>query len=226
MLTRHDRTVVDCLDVARAIAPLRLTHVGFKDVGIERPVAAELTHRLKGAGATVYLEVVSTTPEACLRSAETAAALGVDCLLGGVQAEAILAILAGSGVAYFPFPGRPHDHPTKLGGSAAEVAADCRRFRALGCAGVDLLAYRATEAEPLDLVRAARAGLGDGRLIVAGSVLGRARVAALHAAGADAFTVGSAIFDGSWVPQAGTLEAQLRGVLADCAAVAATAEAR
>lgn len=226
MLTRHDRTVVDCLDVARAIEPLRLAHVGFKDVGIERPVAAELVRRLAGAGATVYLEVVSTTPEACLRSAETAVALGVDCLLGGVQAEAILTILEGSGIDYFPFPGRPHDHPTKLGGGPADIAADCRRLRALGCAGADLLAYRATEADPLDLVRAARAGLGDGRLIVAGSVVGRARVAALHAAGADAFTVGSAIFDGSWVPQAGTLEAQLRGVLADCAAVAEAAEAR
>ncbi len=35
------------------------------------------------------------------------------------------------------------------------IADDCRRAEAAGCAGVDLLAYRATDANPLDLVRAA-----------------------------------------------------------------------
>jgi hypothetical protein len=39
----------------------------------------------------------------------------------------------------------------------------------MGCAGIDLLAYRATDAEPLDLVRAARAAT-SGRLVVAGSI--------------------------------------------------------
>jgi hypothetical protein len=215
MLTRHDRTVVDCLDVAEQIQPLGLCHVGFKDVGVETDVLASLTRALKAQGATVYLEVVSTSEPACLDSARNAVALGVDCLLGGTAVEATLPILAGTPIRYFPFPGRPHDHPTKLGGDAARVTKDCRGFRAAGCAGADLLAYRATEAPPVELVRGARAGLGDGRLIVAGSIAGRERLREIAEAGADAFTVGSAVFDGSWAPHAGTLEAQLRAVLGD-----------
>jgi uncharacterized protein related to proFAR isomerase len=212
MLTRSDQTVPDCLDVLDDIASVGLTHLGFKDVGVPPDVLAELARRIRAAGATSYMEVVSTSSEACLRSARVARDIGVDRLLGGTQVEEVLAILAGSAVSYLPFPGRPFDHPTKLAGSPQLVEDDCRRFRALGCAGVDLLAYRATEADPLELVRAARRGT-DGVLLVAGSVARPEQVRALAAAGADAFTVGSAAFDGSFAPHVGSLRSQLRAVL-------------
>jgi putative N-acetylmannosamine-6-phosphate epimerase len=85
----------------------------------------------------------------------------------------------------------------------------------MGCAGVDLLAYRATEADPLELVRAARRG-SDGILLVAGSVHTPAQIRNLAAAGVDAFTIGSAVFDGSFAPRLGTLRSQLRAVLDAC----------
>jgi hypothetical protein len=212
MLTRSDQTIEDCLEVLDEIQPLGLTHLGFKDVGVPPAVLGELAARIKSAGATSYMEVVSTTPAAVLASARVAREIGIDRLLGGTQIEEVLAILDGSPTQYLPFPGRPFDHPTKLGGSAADVEADCRRFTARGCAGVDLLAYRATEASPIDLVRAARRGT-DGYLLVAGSVGTPARVRELKAAGADAFTVGSAVFDGSFSPLHGSLRSQLRAVL-------------
>jgi hypothetical protein len=213
MFTRDDQTVEDCLEVFDAIRDVGLTHLGFKDVGVEARVLGRLAERIKAAGGTTHLEVVSTTPEACLRSARTAVDIGVDRLLGGTDAERVLDMVAGRGVAYFPFPGRPVGHPTRLGGSPEAVAADCRRFARLGCAGVDLLAYRATEAPPLDLVRAARAAT-PGYLIVAGSVNTPARIRDLQAAGADAFTIGSAAFDGSFAPRKGLLASQLRDILA------------
>jgi hypothetical protein len=213
MLTRDDQTVEDCLGVLDAIRDVGLTHLGFKDVGVDARVLGRLTERIKAAGGTVHLEVVSTSAEACLRSARAAVEIGVDRLLGGTDAEPILDIVAGRGVAYYPFPGRPEGHPTRLGGSPADVAADCRRFAGLGCAGVDLLAYRATEAAPLDLVRAARAAT-PGYLIVAGSVNTPARIKDLRAAGADAFTIGSAAFDGSFSPRKGLLASQLRDIAA------------
>ena len=215
MLTRSDQTVPDCLEVLDEILPLGLTHIGFKDVGVPPDVLAELSRRIKAAGATSYMEVVSTSREACLQSARVARDIAIDRLLGGTQVEDVLAILAGSKVAYLPFPGRPFDHPTKLGGSAEQVEADCRRFAALGCAGVDLLAYRATQADPLALVRAARRGM-SGVLLVAGSVQTPAQIRALAAAGADAFTIGSAAFDGSFAPRMGSLRSQLRAVLDAC----------
>lgn len=215
MLTRMDQTVPDCLEVLEELRPLGLTHIGFKDVGVPPEVLAELALRIKDAGATSYMEVVSTSREACLRSAQVARDIGIDRLLGGTQVEEVLAILAGSQVAYLPFPGRPFDHPTKLAGSAAQVEDDCRRFQAMGCAGVDLLAYRATEADPLELVRAARRGI-TGTLLVAGSVQRAAQIRALAEAGADAFTIGSAAFDGSFAPRMGGLRSQLRAVLDAC----------
>ena len=215
MLTRSDQTVPDCLEVLDEILPLGLTHIGFKDVGVPPDVLAELARRIKAAGATSYMEVVSTSREACLQSARVARDIAIDRLLGGTQVEEVLAILAGSRTAYLPFPGRPFDHPTKLGGSAEQVEADCRRFAELGCAGVDLLAYRATEADPLALVRAARRGM-PGILLVAGSVQTAAQIRALADAGADAFTIGSAAFDGSFAPRLGSLRSQLRAVLDAC----------
>ena len=215
MLTRSDQTVTDCLEVLDDIRALGLAHIGFKDVGVSPDVLAELVRQIKAAGSTSYMEVVSTSGEACLRSARVARDIGIDLLLGGTQVEEILEILAGSAVRYLPFPGRPLEHPTKLAGSAAQVEDDCRRFRAMGCAGIDLLAYRATEADPLELVRAARRGC-DGILLVAGSIHRPAQIRDLAAAGADAFTIGSAVFDGSFAPRLGSLRSQLRAVLDAC----------
>jgi hypothetical protein len=167
-------------------------------------------------GATSYLEVVSTTPEACLQSARVARELGVDRLLGGTQVEDVLAILAGSNIQYLPFPGYPFGHPTQLRGSTEDIARDCKRYRSRGAAGVDLLAYRAVEADPIELVRSARQA-SDGFLLVAGGVATPEQVRALAAAGADAFTVGSAAFDGSFAPHVGSLRSQLKAVLDACA---------
>jgi hypothetical protein len=217
MLTRGDKTIEDCLDVMEQIAPLGLTHIGFKDVGVEYATLEKLAARIKAIGATSYMEVVSETPEACLRSAEIGRRLGIDRLLGGTDVAAVQKILAGTHTQYYPFSGFPKGHPTKLGGKPADVQAHCAAFTKAGCAGTDLLAYRATEADPLDLVRAARAGLGpEGYLIVAGSITSRERIAAVAAAGANAFTIGSAVFDGSYSPRKGSILSQLGDVVADC----------
>ena len=153
-----------------------------------------------------------------MRSIALGRDLGVDFLMGGVGAEDGVRLLEGAATRYLPFAGKPVGHPTRLGGAADEVEAHCSAFAALGCAGVDILAYRATEAEPLDLVAACRRGFGGiGMVVVAGSIDCAERVAAVRAAGADAFTIGTAAIDCAYAPGAGPLEAQLRAVLRDCA---------
>lgn len=220
MLTRGDKTIEDCLAVLDQILPLGMKHIGFKDVGVEFATLVKLSERIRASGATSYMEVVSETPEACLRSAEAAKKLGIDRLLGGTDVGAIKGILTGTSTTYYPFPGFPVGHPTKLGGQPSDVTAHCERFMVQGCGGADLLAYRATEADPLDLVRAARKGLGqEGYLIVAGSITSRQRISDVRAAGADAFTIGTAVFDGSYSPRKGSILSQLGDVIADVAAV-------
>lgn len=215
MLTHGDKTVENCLEVLEEVLPLGLGHIGFKDIGVPGDVLDLLNRRIRAAGVTSYMEVVSESPEACLRSAQVAVELGVDRLLGGTDIDAIKRILEGSEIAYYPFPGFPVDHPTKLAGRADDIAAHCAAFVLAGAAGVDLLAYRATEAEPLDLVRAARTALGSGELIVAGSIDNPEQVHALQEAGVDGFTIGTAVFENTFEPDCDGIVPQIRAVL-DC----------
>ena len=215
MLTRLDQTVSDCLETFEQVREVGIGHVGYKDVGVPMETLKELNKAIKDTGATSYMEVVSETPENCIRSAYNALEIGVDRLLGGTEVKQILEILSGTKIEYMPFPGRPEGHPTKLGGSPDDVENDCRRFSNQGCAGVDLLAYRATDADPLDLVRAARRGT-DGYLVVAGSIDSPERIHAVAEAGANAFTIGTAALEGTFSPRKGLLLSQLSDILAAC----------
>ena len=215
MLTYRDTTVPNCLEVLQEVLPLGLRHIGFKDLGVSYETLAELNRTIRGAGITSYMEVVSETPEACLQSAHVAAELGVDRLLGGTEIGAITPVLSGTGITYFPFPGYPVDHPTRLKGNAEDIARHCRDFMAQGAGGVDLLAYRATDADPIDLVNAARGALTDGDLIAAGSIADPDQIRRLEDAGVDGFTVGTAVFEGVFAPVRGGLAAQVQAVL-DC----------
>ena len=222
MLTRYDRTITDCLAVIDLIQPLKLRHIGFKDVGVDKATLVTLADRIHQAGAVSYMEVVSTSPADALNSARVAVELGIDRLLGGTDVERIKAILGDSGIEYHPFCGFPSGHPTVLGGRPDQVEDHCRKFMEQGCAGTDLLAYRATFADPIELVQAARRGLGTGRLIAAGSVSTAQQIAALKKAGADSFTIGSAVFDGSYAKDKGSILSQLAAIQADCAAASRT----
>ena len=222
MLTRDDRTIDDAVTVLDEAVAVGLRHIGFKDVGATPATLRTLTERIRQAGATSYMEVVSTSRATMLHSAAIAADIGIDRLLGGTEVETMLRVLDGTDIEYFPFPGFPEGHPTKLGGTPIDVAAHCTSFLKQGCRGADLLAYRATQADPLTLVRAARSALGEvGELIVAGSVNSVERIDALREASADAFTIGSAIFDGSFAPGVPTLRGRLKAVIDACSGRAA-----
>ena len=81
-----------------------------------------MNRRIRDAGVTSYMEVVSESQDACERSGRVAAELGVDRLLGGTDIEGMKRILQGSDIAYYPFPGFPVDHPTKLNGKPEDIA--------------------------------------------------------------------------------------------------------
>jgi hypothetical protein len=213
--TRNDATVPDCLDLFETFRETGVRHFGLKDVGVERETLQALVKAIHVAGATSYMEVVSPTVEACLRSVEVAAELGVKRLLGGTQIEEIQAVLAGTDMELFPAAGRPIGHPLRLEGTLQEIVDDCKRFMDKGCAGVDLLAFRSADAVPLELVAAAREVVRPGGLIVSGSIGTPERVRAIREAGADLFTVGNAVLDCTYV--AGELSAveQAKAMLRD-----------
>ena len=61
MLTRNDATVENALDLIEIARPLGLRHIGFKDVGAEASTLRRLTAAIREAGASPWMEVVSTT---------------------------------------------------------------------------------------------------------------------------------------------------------------------
>jgi hypothetical protein len=216
MLTHGDKTVTNCMDVLEEVISAGVTHIGFKDIGVDNATLGRLTRRIHEAGATSYMEVVSTTSESIKTSIATAGTIGVQRVLGGQDLDYALAALEGTDTGFYPFPGKPAGHPTSLYGDAASVEADCARFSDAGCPGADLLAYRAVDADPLDLIRAARKGLGDGYLIVAGSIDSPERIAAVADAGADAFTIGTAVFNNEFDKNGKGIVYQCRRILEAC----------
>ncbi|HTZ66970.1 MAG TPA: 4-hydroxythreonine-4-phosphate dehydrogenase, partial [Roseiarcus sp.] len=128
MLTRNDATVENALDLVEIARPLSLKHIGFKDVGADAALLRRLTAAIREAGASPWMEIVATTRETELRGVKLGRDLGVEMLMGGVHVEEALRILDGSATRYLPFAGAPIGHPTRLGGSALAVEAQCRTF--------------------------------------------------------------------------------------------------
>jgi hypothetical protein len=216
MLTRDDVTVGDAAGVLASLRESELRYIGFKDVGPPPETLAEVTAAAHEAGMEVMLEVVSTGVVEELRSLRAAAGIGVDWVIGGTHAREGVAILAGTGIRYCPFPGTIVGHPSALHGSIETIAADAAELTALdGVHGVDLLAYRHVSEDPVALTRAVAAA-ASGPVIAAGSVRSFEQIAALDDAGAWGFTIGSAIF-ADQLPGGPTVAGQVAAVLAHVA---------
>ncbi|MGO8686851.1 MAG: hypothetical protein ACLQT7_06645 [Candidatus Dormibacteria bacterium] len=199
MLTKDDATVADCSAVYDELRTTTLRWAGFKDIGVPVPVLAELCRRMHDDGLRVVLEIVSTDPEAEVRSVEAGLSIGVDMLMGGTNPDRALPLLQGSMIRYCPFPGRVVGHPSILEGSIEEIAASARELTALeGVDGLDLLAYRWQGPVP-ELISAVVAA-SRGPVTVAGSVITAEQIRDLTQRRAWGFTIGSAAFDGLLVP--------------------------
>jgi hypothetical protein len=210
MLTRDDRTIADAREVYESVVDTGVRHVGCKDVGLARAELAGLLADIRANGHTSYLEVVSETEEATLRSARTAAELRPDYLIGGTLIEPMQAIIAGTGVRFFPYVGRVIGHPCLLRGTVEEIVDDAHRAQGLGVDGINLLAYR-YDGDVDALVEEVVGALAI-PVIAAGSVDSADRIHALGKRGVWAFTIGTAALNGELVPGAPLAE-QLRYVL-------------
>jgi hypothetical protein len=219
MLTQHDVTVKDAVEIARSIEPLEIDVVGFKDIGLDLRAQAELVAVLRDQGRQVALEVVSEHRDDELRAIEAGLDLRVDLLLGGVNVADGLAQIAGAGAAdvrYCPFPGRIVGHPSVLEGTIDSVVNSAVKLAATnGVWGLDLLAYRFT-GDADTLMRRVVAAV-DAPVIIAGSVADADRISVIKDAGAWGFTVGSAIFERRFVA-GGAIHEQLAAVIAAASA--------
>ncbi|GAN91209.1 hypothetical protein Gbfr_027_033 [Gluconobacter frateurii M-2] len=198
MLTRHDRTVENAVDLVETAREAGVRHIGFKDIGLQFTALQTLASIIRGAGAKIYLEVVSLDRDSELRSIQAGITLGVDYLLGGTHVDDALRLLKGTTIRYYPFPGRISGHPSLLEGSETEIIRSAVDLASRpGVHGLDLLAYR-FEGNVPDLIRRVCAAVQNKPVIVAGSLDRAERIRATASAGAAGFTVGTALLDGAF----------------------------
>ena len=211
MLTHHDATVSNALEVYDEVRDLPLRYVGFKDVGQPIATLTELARRIHADGREAMIEVVSEHGDDELRSIGAATQIGVDWVLGGTHVDDALALLDGSGLRYCPFPGQFMGHPSILEGTIPEIAQSASDLTSRDAvAGLDLLAYRyAGDVEAL--VGAVLAAV-DKPVIAAGSVDLFERIDALRELGVWGFTVGGAVFECAF-PAPSNNRAQVEAIL-------------
>jgi len=210
MLTHHDLTVANALELFERTREYPIRHWGFKDVGLPPEAMKAVVNAMKEAGKTTFLEVVSLSEEEGLRGARLAVELGFDILMGTVFFPSIGEYLKDKPVRYYPFPGHVHSHPSILDGEINEIVAHACELEAYGVQGLDLLTYRYDgEASRLlkEVVEATKIPI-----VSAGSIASFERIKEVWDSGAWGFTIGSAFFDQQFVP-GGSFE---ENVLAVC----------
>jgi hypothetical protein len=84
MLTQHDVTVPNALEVLEEVKDTGLRCVGCKDIGLSLYQYTELFHKIRKYGMTSFLEVVTYNEEEHFRDVNLALKVDVDNLIGGM----------------------------------------------------------------------------------------------------------------------------------------------
>ena len=210
MLTHHDQTVSNALELFEHTKAYPITHWGFKDVGLPPEEMQAVVTAMKEAGKITFLEVVSLSEAEGLRGARLAVELGFDILMGTVYYPSIGDYLKDKPIHYYPFPGHVHSHPSILDGEIDEIVAHARELEGYGVHGLDLLTYR-YNGEATHLLKQVVAATKV-PVVSAGSIASFERINEVWDTGAWGFTIGSAFFDRQFVPN-GSFE---ENVLAVC----------
>ncbi|MGB4137117.1 MAG: hypothetical protein WA971_11165 [Microbacterium sp.] len=215
MLTKNDVTIPDAFEVydllAEAFSSEELPYVGFKNIGHPLDRLRDLGRRIVADGRRLVVEIVGASEETEREAALLAVELGADILIGGTHTDAVLSVIAGTGIGYYPTVGDLATEPGRIHGTIDEIVDEARAMVSRrGVDGIMLLGYRFT-GDASELIQ--RIGEIPGmRVVNAGSVDSAERISELSDNGFWAFTIGSAVLDRS-LPAGASLEDQLRWVL-------------
>ncbi|PJE78634.1 hypothetical protein CI610_02423 [invertebrate metagenome] len=209
MLTKDDQTVPDALAHARTAIQSGIRHIGFKNIGLLNDELKAVAHYIQQEGGTAYLEVVSLDLETEVCSAQFAVEAGINRLLGGTHPKAVLPIIEGTGIEYYPFPGKIIGHPSILTGTEKEIIDNAKKIaQQEGVTGLDLLAYRWQKNNVSHLIDEVCHAV-DKPVIIAGSIDSQERIETVIRHGAAGFTVGTAAMTGAFPVQPDSLAVQL-----------------
>lgn len=194
MLTHHDKTVENAIEIFEGAKDAPAKYWGFKEVGIPEETMTLLVKKMKDAGKVTCLEVVAYTEEECLDAAKLAIRCGFDILMGTLYFDSIKEAADKAGMRYMPFVGNIHSRPSVLEGTIEGMIEEAQNLiKNKGITGFDLLGYRYTG----DAVKLNKEFVKNVSVPVclAGSIQGYERLDEVKAAGAWGFTIGGAFFE-------------------------------
>lgn len=204
MLTHHDVTIRNAMDVFEEIKDTGLKYIGCKNIGLSDEELRQLVNSMKKEGMKTFMEVVSYEKEESMKVARKADELGMDYLIGGMPflTEMMTKFMREEDikVKYFPYSGEIVDHPCLLKGSIDHIINDAKRTVKLGVAGINLLAYRHRGEDPHELLRRFKETI-DIPTVVAGDVNNFERIREIVRLGYWGFTIGGAILEKKFVPK-------------------------
>ncbi len=203
MLTHHDVTIPNALEVFEEIKDTGLKFIGCKDIGLPIEKLQELFRKMKNAGMITFLEVVSNDEEKHFMGVEKAIRVGADYIIGGMPrfARKTLEYLKEkkANLKFFPYIGKVIGHPCVLEGSINEIVNNGVEFERMGIHGINLLLYRYTGDVNLLLDRAIETLKIP--LIVAGSIDNFEKIDQMKRKNVWAFTIGGAILEKKFAPE-------------------------
>lgn len=198
MLTHNDKTVPNAIELFEENKDLPIQYWGFKDVGMAPDKMKLLCTKMREAGKTSFLEVVSYTEEECMIGAEIAVECGFDYLLGTLYYESVAEYIKKQDLKYCPFAGKVSGSPSILEGTLEEMLVQEAEFADNGVFGTDLLGYRYTEGDP-NILSAEYIKYAKRPVVLAGSIGSEERIKLVKDMNPWTFTMGSALFTENFV---------------------------
>ena len=214
MLTHHDITIPNALDVLEQTRDTGLKFIGSKDIGLSDEKLFELFQNMRDLGMTTFLEVVSNDEKRHFSGVQKAMEIEADYLIGGMPqfAARTLEYLRSmkANLRFFPYVGKIVGHPCKLEGGIDDIVRQGMELARMGADGINLLLYRYSGNVEFLLNGIVKNLKKD--LIVAGNVDSFEKVDQLKKSKIWAFTVGGAILERRIVPEK-TIREQIIAVL-------------
>ena len=210
MLTNHDKTTEDAIELFENCKNIPVEHWGFKNVGLPVDQMKRLVRNMKNANKKTFLEVVSYTEKECIEATELAIECEFDYLMGTMFYQSVYDLLKDKPIKYMPFCGKISGSPSVLEGSINDIIAHAKSIKEKNVYGLDLLAYRYT-GDPLKL---AKKFIEEIKLpvIIAGSINSFEKLEKVKKLNPWGFTIGGAFFNKKFV-KGGSFKEQIERIV-------------
>ena len=213
MLTHHDVTIPNALQVFNEVKDTGLKCVGCKDVGLNVEQYKELFGAFRKHGIKSFLEVVTYSEQEHFRGVDLALQIGADNLIGGMPpyTKKTMDYLKGKEkrLGFYPYIGKITEHPCILSGTVEQIIKDGKEAEKYGIGGINLLLYRYTDDQKKLLKITKELNVP---VIVAGNVANVGQIKELKENNIWAFTIGGAILEKKFVKD-GSNKEQIQAVL-------------